>query len=65
MIHFRQFFLYKYNNYIFIILVAREVFEKKRKEHYNEFMTAKILAQQLMDEEDDDEKDDKSEASLV
>lgn len=39
---------------IFKILVAREVFEKKRKEHYNEFQTAKILAKQMMDDEEDE-----------
>jgi len=55
-------------NYIdFIISVTREVFEQKRKEHYNEFQTAKILARQMMDE-DEDENDDnnkQNEASLV
>lgn len=40
-----------------IISVARKVFEKKRKEHYNEFQTAKILAKQLMDEEEEDDND--------
>lgn len=39
-------------------IVAREVFQKKRKEHYNEFQTAKILAQQMMDDEEEDENDD-------
>lgn len=34
------------------------MFEKKRKEHYNEFQTAKILAKQMMDDEED-ENDDK------
>jgi len=58
------------SNYIhFIILVTREIFEKKRKQHYNEFQTAKILAKQMMDEdEDEDENDDnnkQNEASLV
>lgn len=54
--------------FIFIILVARKVFEKKRKEHYNEFQTAKILAQKMMDEEDEDDDDNdnkKNEASQV
>ncbi|VVC37977.1 Hypothetical protein CINCED_3A001896 [Cinara cedri] len=37
--------------------IAREVFERKRKEHYNEFQTAKILAKQMMDEEDEDDND--------
>jgi len=40
----------------FIILVTREVFERKRKEHHNEFQTAKIMAKQIM--EDEDENDD-------
>lgn len=40
------------------IIVAREVFQKKRREHYNEFQTAKILAQQMMDEDEEDENDD-------
>lgn len=43
------------------ILVSRKVFEKKRKEHYNEFKTAKILAKQMMDEENEEDEvyDDK------
>ncbi|KAE9540050.1 hypothetical protein AGLY_005302 [Aphis glycines] len=49
--------------------ITREIFEKKRKQHYNEFQTAKILAKQMMDEdEDEDENDDnikQNEASLV
>lgn len=47
--------------------ITRKVFEQKRKEHYNEFQTAKILAKQMMDE-DEDENDDntkQNEASLV
>lgn len=49
-----------------MILVAREVFERKRKEHYNEFQTAKILAKQMMDEEDEDDDDNKpNEANQV
>jgi len=63
-------YIFNSSNYIhFIILVTREIFEKKRKQHYNEFQTAKILAKQMMDEdEDEDENDDnikQNEASLV
>jgi len=47
------------------ILVAREIFEKRRKEHYNEFQTAKILAKQMMDEEDEDDNNKTNETSLV
>lgn len=53
---------YNINITLYIILnviVAREVFQKKRREHYNEFQTAKILAQQMMDEDEEDEYDDK------
>ncbi|XP_026806029.1 protein phosphatase inhibitor 2-like [Rhopalosiphum maidis] len=49
--------------------ITREVFEKKRKQHYNEFQTAKILAKQMMDEDEDEDEDDdnnkQNEASLV
>lgn len=41
------------------IIVAKEVFQKKRKEHYNEFQTAKILAQLMMDEDEDENDDNK------
>jgi hypothetical protein len=36
----------------------RKDFLAKRKNHYNEFQMAKMLAAQLMDEEDDDDDDD-------
>lgn len=50
---------------MFTIIVAREEFQLKRKEHYNEFQTAKILAQQMMDEEDEDENDTKQNDSCL
>jgi hypothetical protein len=51
--------------YIFKILAAREVFEKKRKEHYNEFQTAKILAKQMMDDEEDENDKPNNDASML
>ena len=33
----------------------RKAFLNKRKNHYNEFKIAKLLASQVMDEEDDDD----------
>lgn len=37
----------------------RKIFEKKRKEHYNEFLAMKLARKLLEEEEEDEENDDK------
>ena len=41
----------------------RKAFLEKRKNHYNEFQMAKMLAQQMMDEEDEEDDEQDNEGS--